>query len=151
MPRLKSKIKLETALPPKLINLDMKLIETLAGKGLTERQIGQYCGYCQSHWNTLRRKNPEINAAIDKGRAKMIVKVADALIDNAIEEKNVTAQIFFLKAQAGWSDKVEIKAEVNQNVSFKEMSDTELLNFIQKAKAGEITETETDKEQGENE
>lgn len=149
MPRLKNKIKLETALPPKLINLDMKLIETLAGKGLTERQIGQYCGYCQSHWNTLRRKNPEINAAIDKGRAKMIVKVADALIDNAIEEKNVTAQIFFLKAQAGWSDKVEIKAEVNQNVSFKEMSDTELLNFIQKAKAGEITETDT--EQGDNE
>lgn len=149
MPRLKNKIKLETALPPKLINLDMKLIETLAGKGLTERQIGQYCGYCQSHWNTLRRKNPEINAAIDKGRAKMIVKVADALIDNAIEEKNVTAQIFFLKAQAGWSDKVEIKAEVNQNVSFKEMSDTELLNFIQKAKAGEITETDT--EQGNNE
>ena len=40
MPRLKNKIKLETALPPKLINLDMKLIETLAGKGLTERQIG---------------------------------------------------------------------------------------------------------------
>lgn len=149
MPRLKNKIKLETALPPKLINLDMKLIETLAGKGLTERQIGQYCGYCQSHWNTLRRKNPEINAAIDRGRAKMIVKVADALIDNAIEEKNVTAQIFFLKAQAGWSDKVEIKAEVNQNVSFKEMSDTELLNFIQKAKAGEITETDT--EQGDNE
>lgn len=149
MPRLKNKIKLETALPPKLITLDMKLIETLAGKGLTERQIGQYCGYCQSHWNTLRRKNPEINAAIDKGRAKMIVKVADALIDNAIEEKNVTAQIFFLKAQAGWSDKVEIKAEVNQNVSFKEMSDTELLNFIQKAKAGEITETDT--EQGDNE
>lgn len=149
MPRLKNKIKLETALPPKLINLDMKLIETLAGKGLTERQIGQYCGYCQGHWNTLRRKNPEINAAIDKGRAKMIVKVADALIDNAIEEKNVTAQIFFLKAQAGWSDKVEIKAEVNQNVSFKEMSDTELLNFIQKAKAGEITETDT--EQGDNE
>lgn len=149
MPRLKNKIKLETALPPKLINLDMKLIERLAGKGLTERQIGQYCGYCQSHWNTLRRKNSEINAAIDTGRAKMIEKVADALIDNAIEEKNVTAQIFFLKAQAGWSDKVEIKAEVNQNVSFKEMSDTELLNFIQKAKAGEITETDT--EQGDNE
>lgn len=149
MPRLKGKIRPETALPPKLINLDMKLIETLAGKGLTEKQIGQYCGYCQSHWNTLRRKNPDINAAIDRGRAKMIVKVADALIDNAIEEKNVTAQIFFLKAQAGWSDKVEIKAEVNQNISFKEMSDTELLNFIQKAKAGEITETDT--EQGDNE
>lgn len=149
MPRLKAKIRPETALPPKLINLDMKLVETLAGKGLTEKQIGQYCGYCQSHWNTLRRKNPDINAAIDRGRAKMIVKVADALIDNAIEEKNVTAQIFFLKAQAGWSDKVEIKAEVNQNISFKEMSDTELLNFIQKAKAGEITETDT--EQGDNE
>lgn len=150
MPRLKSKIKLETALPPKLITLDMKLIETLAGKGLTERQIGQYCGYSSAtHWAKMRRTNPDINAAIDRGRAKMIVKVADALIDNAIEEKNVTAQIFFLKAQAGWSDKVEIKAEVNQNVSFKEMSDTELLNFIQKAKAGEISETDT--EQGDNE
>ena len=65
MPRLKAKIRPETALPPKLINLDMKLIETLAGKGLTEKQIGQYCGYCQNHWNTLRRKNPDINAAID--------------------------------------------------------------------------------------
>ena len=105
MPRLKNKIKLETALPPKLITLDMKLIETLAGKGLTERQIGQYCGYSSAtHWAKMRRTNPDINAAIDRGRAKMMVKVADAVIDNAIEEKNVTAQIFFLKAQAGWSD-----------------------------------------------
>ena len=149
MPRLKAKIRPETALPPKLITLDYHLIERLAGKGLSEKQIGQYCGYTSNHWNKLRRENPEINAAIDKGRARTIEKVADALIDNAIEEKNVTAQIFFLKAQAGWSDKVEIKAEVNQNISFKEMSDTELLNFIQKAKAGEITETDT--EQGDNE
>lgn len=135
MPRLKAKIRPETALPPKLINLDLKLVETLAGKGLTERQIGQYCGYSSAtHWAKMRRENPDINAAIDRGRAKMIVKVADALIDNAIEEKNVTAQIFFLKAQAGWSDKVEIKAEVNQNMSVKDMSETELLNLIQTLK-----------------
>lgn len=135
MPRLKAKIRPETALPPKLINLDLKLVETLAGKGLTERQIGQYCGYSSAtHWAKMRRENPDINAAIDRGRAKMIVKVADALIDNAIVEKNVTAQIFFLKAQAGWSDKVEIKAEVNQNMSVKDMSETELLNLIQSLK-----------------
>ena len=134
MPRLKAKIRPETALPPKLINLDLRLVESLAGKGLTERQIGQYCGYSSSHWNKIRRDNPGINTAIDKGRAKTIEKVADALIDNAIEEKNVTAQIFFLKAQAGWSDKVEIKAEVNQNMSVKDMSETELLNLIQSLK-----------------
>ena len=135
MPRLKAKIRPETALPPKLINLDLKLVETLAGKGLTERQIGQYCGYSSAtHWAKMRRENPDINAAIDRGRAKTIVKVADALIDNAIVEKNVTAQIFFLKAQAGWSDKVEIKAEVNQNMSVKDMSETELLNLIQSLK-----------------
>lgn len=135
MPRLKAKIRPETALPPKLINLDLKLVETLAGKGLSEKQIGQYCGYSSAtHWAKMRRENPDINAAIDRGRAKMIVKVADALIDNAIEEKNVTAQIFFLKAQAGWSDKVEIKAEVNQNMSVKDMSETELLNLIQSLK-----------------
>lgn len=147
MPRLKAKIRPETALPPKLINLDMKLIETLAGKGLTEKQIGQYCGYSSAtHWAKMRRENPDINAAIDRGRAKMIVKVADALIDNAIEEKNVTAQIFFLKAQAGWSDKVEIKAEVNQNVSIKDMSETELINLIQTLK-----DKTTEDCQGENE
>lgn len=147
MPRLKAKIRPETALPPKLINLDMKLVETLAGKGLTERQIGQYCGYSSAtHWAKMRRENPDINAAIDRGRAKMIVKVADALIDNAIEEKNVTAQIFFLKAQAGWSDKVEIKAEVNQNVSIKDMSETELINLIQTLK-----DKTTEDCQGENE
>ena len=135
MPRLKAKIRPETALPPKLINLDLKLVETLAGKGLSEKQIGQYCGYSSAtHWAKMRRENPDINAAIDRGRAKTIVKVADALIDNAIEEKNVTAQIFFLKAQAGWSDKVEIKAEVNQNMSVKDMSETELLNLIQSLK-----------------
>lgn len=147
MPRLKAKIRPETALPPKLINLDLKLVETLAGKGLTERQIGQYCGYSSAtHWAKMRRENPDINAAIDRGRAKMIVKVADALIDNAIEEKNVTAQIFFLKAQAGWSDKVEIKAEVNQNVSIKDMSETELINLIQTLK-----DKTTEDCQGENE
>lgn len=146
MPRLKAKIRPETALPPKLINLDLRLVESLAGKGLTERQIGQYCGYSSSHWNKIRRDNPEINKAIDKGRARTIEKVADALIDNAIEEKNVTAQIFFLKAQAGWSDKVEIKAEVNQNMSVKDMSETELLNLIQTLKKSTPEEKQGDNE-----
>lgn len=55
---------------------------------------------------TLRRKmqtDPRALAAYKKGRGKLIGVVARSLVMNAIGG-NVTAQIFFLKCQAGWRE-----------------------------------------------
>lgn len=113
-------------------NIDLKIVETLGSKGFTLAQVGAYMGYAhEGHFlYKVCRDHPEIKVALEKGRLKRCERISDALVDAAIEEKNVTAMIFWLKAQAGWSDKAEIKLEVNQDKGLKDMSEEELLNLV---------------------
>ena len=111
-------------------NINLKMVETLGMKGFTLAQVGSYLGYAEKYFvQSLCRDNPQIKEALEKGRMKRVERISDALVDAAIEDKNVTAMIFWLKAQAGWSDKAEIKLEVNQDKGLKDMSETELLNL----------------------
>ena len=112
-------------------NINLKIVETLGSKGFTLAQVGAYMGYAEKHFvYTICRDHPEIKVALEKGRLKRCERISDALVDAAIEEKNVTAMIFWLKAQAGWSDKAEIKLEVNQDKGLKDMTEEELMTLV---------------------
>lgn len=113
-------------------NIDLKIVETLGSKGFTLAQVGAYMGYSHEGNFLYRvcRDHPEIKVALEKGRLKRCERISDALVDAAIEDKNVTAMIFWLKAQAGWSDKAEIKLEVNQDKGLKDMSEEELMTLV---------------------
>lgn len=41
---------------------------------------------------------------LDRGRTSVKTKVINALYQNAVQNMNVTAQIFFLKTQCGWKE-----------------------------------------------
>jgi hypothetical protein len=69
---------------------------------------------------TKRRLNPAIYDAIEKGKAAGIEEMANKLFDDGLAG-NTTAQIFYLKARAGWRDQGPI-VEVNnqqQNVQVR--------------------------------
>lgn len=77
-------------------------VEALSGYGVRHDEISVYLGIDPK---TLRKHYRD---QLDKGHVKANVGVARALHKNATDG-NVTAQIFWLKARAGWRDRVDIE------------------------------------------
>ena len=97
--------------------LDLEKIEDLAAKGLTLEQIAGALSIDVRTLYNHRKKFREVGEAINRGTASGIATIANKLFE-AAKNGNVTAQIFYLKARAGWRDQGPI-VEVNnqqQNV-----------------------------------
>lgn len=78
-------------------------IEAL-GAFLSIEQIAEYFGIGKTTLYARMKEDERINERYKKGRARVIAKVAQGLINDAIEGDN-TCRIFYLKTQAGWSEK----------------------------------------------
>lgn len=87
--------------------IDIEQAEVLASRGLTMAQIAASFGLSDDTLARRRKENEELEAAIRRGQAKGIAKVANSLYEQAMRG-NVTAAIFYLKARANWSDRVEL-------------------------------------------
>ncbi len=96
----------------------LEKIIVLGSQGLTTGQIAKCLGVS---WSTLDRRKKEfeeIDDAIKKGEALGVSRVANALYESAVNDKNVTAQIFYLKNRSdNWSD----RQEVNHNLNLSEI------------------------------
>ena len=89
-----------------------KIVE-LGSQGLTSGQIARCLGVSWSTIDRRRKEFEEIDEAIKKGEALGVSRVANALYESATIDKNVTAQIFYLKNRSeNWSD----RQEVNHNL-----------------------------------
>ena len=87
--------------------VDIAKVEELASRGLTKEQVARALGISS---RTLQRKskaNVEIEEAYQRGKAKGIAKIANALFEKA-SQGNVTAQIFYLKCH-GWKEATELE------------------------------------------
>ena len=95
----------------------LEKIVQLGAQGLTSGQIARCLGVSWSTIDRRRKEFAEIEEAIKKGEALGVQKVSNALMRSAIEDKNVTAQIFYLKNRAPkeWAD----RQEVNHNLDLK--------------------------------
>lgn len=91
------------------IEIDLKRVESLAGRGLTKEKIAEALGISQATLYIKQREDPEFLQAITRGRAKAEAIVADKLWENATKRNNVTAQIFYLKSRCGWSEKSQVE------------------------------------------
>ena len=86
----------------------LEKITEYAAQGLSLRQICRCLGISWSTLDRHRKEYGEIEHALKKGEALGVSKVAQALMNNALFENNVTAQIFYLKNRSeNWADKVE--------------------------------------------
>lgn len=87
--------------PP--ISIDLAQVEQLAARGLSQQQIAYALGISERTLYARKKENADFADAIKKGRALGVSVVAGHLM-RQIERGNITAIIFYLKAQAGWKE-----------------------------------------------
>ena len=102
--------------------------ERAMAQGLTKEQCAAALGISRSKFFEIQEQNVDFLDAIKRGEAMGIEEVTNALFENATVERDNTAIIFYLKNRAGWVDKQEIAATVNQNhiIDLTRISDDQL-------------------------
>lgn len=82
-------------------------VEEAASRGLEKQQIARVLGIHVSTFIEKRKQYPELEEALKRGAAIGVSRVANALFLSATVERNVTAQIFFLKNRdpERWKDR----------------------------------------------
>jgi DNA-binding XRE family transcriptional regulator len=85
------------------IAIDIKKVESLAERGLSQAQIADALGISARTLYERKAESAEFAEAIKRGRAKGIAFVSNKLMEQ-VSGGNVTAMIFFLKAQANWHE-----------------------------------------------
>ena len=96
-------------MPPKprvLSEDEIALVSKLAGV-LTYEQLADLFGIAQRTFDNIRERQPEVNAAYKRGRAEIIGKVAESLVQDALDG-DTTSRIFFLKTQGGWRETTKV-------------------------------------------
>lgn len=88
--------------PHEPTEVSRELVKALSGFGIRSDAIAKKIGIAPK---TLRK---HYRCELDLGEVDAIHTVANALFKNAVTNENVSAQIFFLKARAGWSEKFEL-------------------------------------------
>jgi len=88
-------------------------------------QIADYFGFSEKTFHEIKKRQPEVLTAYKKGKAKAIGKVARKLT-TLIDEGDVTAIIFYLKTQGGWS--TDSKGTNIIKISFGNRTATEIIN-----------------------
>ena len=92
----------------------LQLLEEWSTQGLYIKDIAAKMGISVTTVYDWMNKNPEIAAAIKKGRDKSIDMVENALFKSAISG-NVTAMIFYLKNRAPERYKDRVDNNINTN------------------------------------
>ena len=96
-------------------------VEELAGY-LTTEQIADYFGICRETFRAVCQRQPKVFGQYKKGKVKKILKFVQKLEDKAMGVANSKAiigdsacLIFYLKTQAGWSEKQLIEKKIQPN------------------------------------
>ena len=94
-----------------LSNLQISQVEALAAY-LSIEDIVNYLSISQTTFYEIRKRQPEVLEAYNRGVAKARSFVASKLMGYINEKENtsgkLTAIMFYLKTQAGWSEKQQI-------------------------------------------
>ena len=89
--------------------IDLEKVEELASLGLSEQQIADSLGISRSTLSRRKNDNETFDTALRKGKAKGLVKVSNALMQQ-VEKGSLRAIIFYLKCRGGWrEEETEIK------------------------------------------
>lgn len=92
--------------PVELTEDQIREVQTLAAV-LNTAQIADYLGVSHVTFKAIRERDERVSFAYKNGKAKAIASIGGNLITSA-KKGNTAAQIFYLKTQAGWSEKHEI-------------------------------------------
>ena len=132
---------------------DLLKVEEASGRGLTNQQLADFLGVSLITIRRNRKNNDLFEHHIRQGRAKALKEVSNALYNNAINENNVQAQIFFLKnrgEEGQWSEKNEQNLQINLSSVLNEanarMIEGEKVQEVRKVDQFLIKESRGDKQ-----
>jgi transcriptional regulator with XRE-family HTH domain len=91
--------------------IDLDKVEELASLGLSEQQIADSLGISRSTLSRRKKDNETFDTALRKGKAKAIVKVSSALMQE-VEKGSIRAITFYLKSRAGWREEEPEEREI---------------------------------------
>lgn len=86
---------------------DIIQVEALAAM-CTKGQIADYFGMTEKTFRAIEQRQEEVFTAYRKGKARAIADVGSALFQKALDG-DIRAMQFYLKTQAGWSEKNSIE------------------------------------------
>jgi hypothetical protein len=84
----------------------IKELEELA-VNMTIEQIADYFGISERTFYEIKNRDSGVSGAYKKGKATGIKKATNLLWE-LMEERNITAIIFYLKTRGGWSEKQQV-------------------------------------------
>ena len=93
--------------PKKLTKTEIVQVEALSAV-CTKSQMASYFGMTEKTFRAVEIRQPEVLTAYRRGRAKAIADIGGILYQKAIEG-DMRAIQFYLKTQAGWSEKSHIE------------------------------------------
>lgn len=115
----------------KCIKPHLKEIEELVRAGYTEKSIGLKFGVTEPTFNKYKKKYPELQNAIDNGRAKIVDLVMSSLLKLAlgfeeVETKEVNGEIVTITRQVRPNLKAIQMIMRNFNIDWMDISKIEL-------------------------
>lgn len=93
--------------PIEITAADLKKIETLASRGLLDKEIFSIMGWSHDFFYKKKKLMAEFNEAIERGRSNGHAQVANKLFE-ACMAGSVSAMQYYLARRAGW---IEPKSE----------------------------------------
>ena len=100
--------------PPAILSpKQIDQVEALAAV-CTKAQLAAYFGVTEKTFRAIEQRQPEVFTAYRRGKARAIADVGSALFRKALEG-DIRAMQFYLKTQAGWSEKNAIELFLPQN------------------------------------
>ncbi len=105
--------------------IDLKEVERLAERGLTQQQIAACLGIGRQTLYNRKKDMEGFAEALARGQAKGLKEITNKLYEQAMDG-NTTALIFYLKARGGWADKTEVSIGGNGEPIKHEVSVDEL-------------------------
>jgi hypothetical protein len=101
-----------------LQKFDLELVEKLAARGLSYKQLAIALGMNIKTVKKHRTLNPALQEAIDRGRVNGLTEIANSLFESALNG-NTTAQIFYLKNRSpdDWRDRFENRVDIKADIT----------------------------------
>lgn len=112
-----------------------KIVQNLAGIGMPQDQIASLLDICKM--TLVKYFRPELT----RGDAAATAKVAETLYKMATNGQNVAATIFWMKARAKWSERLEHSVTV-ENVRAADASDDALAAIALRSGGAAVAEEE---------
>jgi len=96
----------------KLTERDIIQVEALAAV-CTKSQVARHFDMTEKTFRAVEKRQPEVFTAYRRGRAKAIAEVGSILLQKA-KDGDMRAAQFYLKTQAGWSNKCSLELASRQ-------------------------------------